>query len=58
MAILSISSRISRGYIGNTAAGFALRTLGHDVWEVPTVVVSHDLGWVQEFARKVVLMER
>jgi len=44
MAIVSISSRISRGYIGNTASGFAARRLGLDVWEVPTVMWAHHPG--------------
>ncbi len=44
MAIVSISSRISRGYIGNTASGFAARRLGIDVWEVPTVTWAHHPG--------------
>ena len=44
MAIISVSSRISRGYIGNTASGFAARRLGHDVWEVPTVIWAHHPG--------------
>ncbi len=44
MAIVSISSRISRGYIGNTASAFAARRLGIDVWEVPTVTWAHHPG--------------
>ncbi len=44
MAIVSISSRISRGYIGNTASAFAARRLGVDVWEVPTVMWAHHPG--------------
>ena len=44
MAIVSVSSRISRGYIGNTAAAFAARRLGVDVWEVPTVIWPHHPG--------------
>jgi len=44
MAIVSISSRISRGYIGNTASAFAARRLGIDVWEVPTVMWAHHPG--------------
>ena len=44
MAIVSVSSRISRGYIGNTASGFAARRLGIDVWEVPTVMWAHHPG--------------
>ncbi|MGB7206623.1 MAG: pyridoxal kinase [Anderseniella sp.] len=44
MAIISISSRISRGYIGNTASAFAARRLGIDVWEVPTVMWAHHPG--------------
>lgn len=44
MAIVSVSSRISRGYIGNTASAFAARRLGIDVWEVPTVIWPHHPG--------------
>ena len=44
MSIVSISSRISRGYIGNTASAFAARRLGIDVWEVPTVTWAHHPG--------------
>lgn len=44
MAILSISSQVSRGHVGNSATAFALRRMGHVVWDVPTVVLSHHPG--------------
>ncbi|PJK28071.1 pyridoxal kinase [Minwuia thermotolerans] len=44
MAILSISSQVAKGHVGNSATAFALRRLGHEVWDVPTVVLSHHPG--------------
>jgi pyridoxine kinase len=41
MAILSIQSQLAAGYVGNSAAGFALQRLGHEVWPLPTVLLSH-----------------
>lgn len=43
-AILSISSQVVRGHVGNSAAGFALRRLGLEVYEVPTLVWNHHPG--------------
>lgn len=42
--VLSISSRVVRGHVGNSGAAFALQRLGHEVWEVPTVVLNHHPG--------------
>lgn len=42
--ILSISSRVVRGTVGNTLASFALQRLGHDVWDVPTVIWDRHPG--------------
>jgi pyridoxine kinase len=42
--ILSISSQVVRGAIGNSAAAFALQRLGHEVWALPTVVLSNHPG--------------
>ena len=36
-AVISISSHVARGTVGNRAAVFALESLGHAVWSVPTV---------------------
>lgn len=43
--VLSISSRVVRGHVGNAAAGFALQRLGHTVWEAPTVVWDRHPGF-------------
>lgn len=42
--VLSISSRVVRGHVGNSAAAFALQRLGNEVWEVPTLVWNHHPG--------------
>lgn len=42
--VLVISSYVVRGAIGNRAAVFALETLGHPVWAVPTVVLPWHPG--------------
>lgn len=41
MNILSIQSSVSYGYVGNSAARFALQRMGHTVWPVDTVVFSN-----------------
>jgi pyridoxine kinase len=43
-AILVISSHVVRGSVGLRAAGFALETLGHPVWSVPTVTLPWHPG--------------
>jgi pyridoxine kinase len=43
-AIISISSHVMRGSVGNRAAAFALETLGHAVWSVPTVILPWHPG--------------
>ncbi|QRN94700.1 pyridoxal kinase PdxY [Archangium violaceum] len=47
MAILSIQSHVSYGYVGNRAATFPLQRLGHDVWSVNTVQFSNHTGYGQ-----------
>lgn len=42
--VLSISSQVVRGHVGNSAAAFALQRLGHEVWILPTVVQSNHPG--------------
>lgn len=42
--ILSLSSQVLRGAIGNSAARFALERLGHEVWAVPTTILSNHPG--------------
>jgi len=39
--ILSIQSQVVRGHVGNSAAQPTLQRLGHDVWPVPTVLLSN-----------------
>ena len=42
--VLSISSQVVRGHVGNSAAAFALQRLGHEVWLLPTVILSNHPG--------------
>jgi pyridoxine kinase len=43
-AVISISSHVVRGCVGNRASVFALETLGHSVWAIPTVVMPWHPG--------------
>ena len=43
--ILSISSQVVYGTVGNSAAGFAIERLGHEAWQVPTVLLAHHPGY-------------
>ncbi|MBD9374604.1 pyridoxal kinase PdxY [Rhizobium sp. ARZ01] len=43
-AVLVISSHVVRGTVGNRAVVFALETLGHPVWAVPTVILPWHPG--------------
>ena len=43
-AVLSISSHVVRGTVGNRAIVFALETLGHAVWAVPTLTLPWHPG--------------
>ncbi len=43
-AVLVVSSHVVRGTVGNRAAVFALETLGHPVWAVPTVTLAWHPG--------------
>ena len=43
-AVLVLSSHVVRGTVGNRAAVFALETLGHPVWAMPTVVMPWHPG--------------
>ncbi|MDK1387402.1 Pyridoxine/pyridoxal/pyridoxamine kinase [Ensifer psoraleae] len=43
-AVIVISSHVVRGTVGNRAAVFALETLGHRVWAVPTVILPWHPG--------------
>ncbi|MGD1935802.1 MAG: pyridoxal kinase [Candidatus Phaeomarinobacter sp.] len=44
MPVLAISSQVVAGHVGNSAAQFVLQALGHEVWAVPTVLLSHHPG--------------
>lgn len=44
MTVLSLSSQVAVGHVGNSATAFALARLGHEVHPVPTVVLSHHPG--------------
>ena len=43
--VLSISSQVLRGTVGNNAAVPALQRLGHEVWPLPTVALPHHRGY-------------
>ncbi len=43
-AVISISSHVARGTVGNRAVVFALETLGFPVWSVPTVTLPWHPG--------------
>lgn len=45
MHILSIQSQVVFGHVGNSAIAFPLQTLGHDVWSVPTAILSNHAGY-------------
>ncbi len=42
--ILAISSQVVRGHIGLSAAAPALQRLGHEVWPMPTILLSSHPG--------------
>lgn len=50
--ILSISSAVVYGHVGNSAAAFAMQALGHEVWQIPTVLLSHHPGHGRPFGRR------
>lgn len=43
-AVISLSSHVARGSVGNRASVFALETLGFPVWAVPTVTLPWHPG--------------
>jgi pyridoxine kinase len=45
MNILSLQSEVVYGHVGQGAARFALQRLGHEVWAVPTVLLSSHAGY-------------
>ncbi|HEY5047436.1 MAG TPA: pyridoxal kinase [Rhizomicrobium sp.] len=44
MNILSLQSEVVYGHVGQGAARFALQRLGHEVWAIPTVILSSHAG--------------
>ena len=44
MAILTIHSHVACGHIGNAATVYPLQRMGHEVWPVHTVLLSHHPG--------------
>ena len=42
--IIVISSHVAYGNVGGTAGSFILRRLGHEVWFLPTVILSNHPG--------------
>lgn len=44
MNVLSIQSDVVYGHVGQGAARFALQCLGHEVWAVPSVLLSSHAG--------------
>ncbi len=48
--IVVISSHVAYGNVGGTAGSFILRRLGHDVWFLPTIILSNHPGHAN-FAR-------
>ncbi|MBC7457853.1 MAG: pyridoxal kinase, partial [Bdellovibrionaceae bacterium] len=45
MAILSIQSHVTYGFVGNKAAVFPLQSMGFDVWPLNTVEFSNHTGY-------------
>jgi pyridoxine kinase len=44
MGVLSVSSAVVHGHVGNSAAQFALQRLGRELWSLPTVLLSNHPG--------------
>jgi len=42
--VISISSHVARGSVGNRAMAFALERMGFETWSVPTVILPHHPG--------------
>ena len=45
--VLSISSQVARGHVGLSATRFALERLGHEVWDLPTILLSNHPGYAR-----------
>jgi pyridoxine kinase len=44
--VLSISSQVVYGHVGNSTAAFVLQRMGHDVLSLPTILLSNRPGYV------------
>ena len=42
--VLAISSQVARGHVGLSATALALERLGHEVWRLPTILLSNHPG--------------
>ncbi|WP_163025902.1 PfkB family carbohydrate kinase [Chachezhania antarctica] len=51
--VLALSSWVSYGHVGLSAAGPALQALGHTVTQLPTIVLSNHPGWPHVSGRQV-----
>ena len=61
MAVFSIQSSVSFGYVGNSIAIPTLQKLGHDCWYVHTVYFSNHPGHKEfsgEFAKPKTILEK
>ncbi|MGH6879064.1 MAG: pyridoxal kinase [Rhizomicrobium sp.] len=47
MNILSFQSEVVYGHVGHGAARFALQLLGHEVWALPTALLSNHAGYAR-----------
>jgi pyridoxine kinase len=45
MPLLCLNSHVAYGYVGNDAAGFCLRRLGVEAWQIDTVALSNHPGY-------------
>lgn len=43
--VLSISSQVVYGHVGNSTAAFVLQRMGHDVLSLPTIILSNRPGY-------------
>jgi len=43
--VLSISSQVVYGHVGNSAVAFVMQRMGHDVLAVPTIILSNRPGY-------------
>ena len=57
MSVMSIHSRVSRGYVGNSAVVPGLQALGQDAWPVDTVILSNHPGHKGVAGRRVAAEE-